>query len=35
MRFYTNFTSMLFAVLTDVPLMAEKNDTVKVGNDLG
>lgn len=26
---------MLFVVSTAVPLMAEKNDTVKVGNDLG
>lgn len=35
MRSYINFTSMLFVVSTAVPVMAEKNDTVKVGDDLG
>lgn len=35
MRFYTNFTSMLFAILIAMPVMAEEKDTIKVGDDLG
>ena len=33
MSFYTNFTSMLFAILIAMPVMAEEKDTIKVGDD--